>query len=67
VCLLPGQCEEDCSTVLVLNRKKDVPPAVDFEVLSTGRNCEIAIDMKDYNVLRACSSTGELNHLVLCK
>jgi len=36
-------------------------------VLLTGQNFEIAIDVKDYNALRAHSNTGELNHLVLCK
>jgi len=27
----------------------------------------IAVDVKVYNALKAHSSTGELNHLVLCK
>jgi len=38
-----------------------------FSVLSTGQNFEIAIDMNDYNALRARSFNGELNVLVLCE
>lgn len=29
-------------------QEKDLPPTVDFDVLGTGQNFEIAVDVKDY-------------------
>ncbi len=60
---LPNSGLVDCSRVWALNRKKDLPPAVDFDILGIIKWPEFLRtqqDVKDYNAIRARSSTEEL-------
>ncbi len=49
--------------------EKDLPPAVDFDILGIIKwpELENAADVNDYNAIRGCSSTEELNHSGLYK
>ncbi len=72
MCLPPEKCWVDCFRVWTLNRKKDLLPAVDFDILgiiklSNGQSFEIVADVEDYNAIRARSSTEELSHSGLYK